>query len=155
VIRSPDIVPTLASLRWIFAGLVLACAACPAPEPEPEPWVQPAPWEELSFDERELFMTWIFQPRMKAIFQERDAVAYDSFDCETCHGEEPAANDYAMPAAIEPLTFDDLPVDGIDDPERLALALWMEDVVLPEMAAMFEQPMTLEGASCLDCHPFE
>ncbi len=143
------------ALMLPLAALLLGCPTSPEPEPEPTPWEQPAPWDELSFDERELFMTWIFQPRMTEIFLEHDAELYDGFDCESCHGEDPEAIDYEMPADVDPLTLDDIPVENIEDDERRATGLWMEEVVLPEMAELLEQPMTLAGSSCTDCHPFE
>ncbi len=31
----------------------------------------------------------------------------------------------------------------------------MDEVILPEMGRLFEQELTLEGSSCLDCHPFD
>ncbi|MCP4870150.1 MAG: hypothetical protein GY898_15690 [Proteobacteria bacterium] len=135
-------------------ALLLSLLACGEVEPDPEPYVQPAPWEQLNFEEREEFMTWVFSPTMEDLFLAEDPALYDGFECETCHGDDPH---YEMPAVdvIDPLTLDDVPVDSIDDPERLEVALWMEETILPAMADMFEQEMNLEGASCLDCHPFE
>jgi hypothetical protein len=137
--------------------MLLVGVACPTAEaePEPEPYVQPAPWEDLGLQQREDFMTWVFNPAMHTLFTDRDPDLYADFGCETCHGEDPEDIDYEMPANVSALTIDDVPVDGIDDPERLEQATWMEEAILPAMADMFEQEMTLAGSSCLDCHPFE
>ncbi len=147
-------------MSWSRAttALSLVLIGCPSTadeEPEPEPYVQPAPWEDLGLQQREDFMVWVFQPRMAELFREHDAELYTEFECETCHGEDPEDIDWEMPANGTPLTIGDVPVENIDDPERRAEAEWMEAEILPAMAEMFEQEMTLAGSSCLDCHPFE
>lgn len=142
-------------MKGLLALLLLA--ACPPVEAEPEPegYVQPGPWETLSYDDRNQFMLRLFEPAMRELFVEHDAEAWADFDCESCHGEDPEAIDYAMPVDITPLTFDDIPVEDIEDPERRATGLWMDEEVLPLMAELFEQEMVLEGASCLDCHELQ
>ncbi len=136
---------------------LLVLPGCPsvAPVPEPDPYVQPAPWVELDLDEATEFMTRLFSPTMRSLFVDQDAEAYRDFACVTCHGPDAADVFYEMPAAVAPLTFGDLPVEDIEDPERRQTALWMDEVVLPEMGRLFEQELTLDGASCLDCHPFD
>ena len=133
----------------------LGCPTAPEPDPAPEPYVQPAPWVDLDYDQAIEFMTRRFTPAMRELFVAWDAEEYAGFNCITCHGEDPDAVFYEMPAAVSPLTFADLPVGAIEDPERLEVALWMDETVLPEMGRLFEQELTLDGASCLDCHPFD
>lgn len=123
--------------------------------PEPDPYVQPRPWIDLDYDESVEFMTRLFTPTMGHLFVDFDADAFSGFSCVTCHGPDAEELSYEMPAVVDPLTFGDFPVEDIEDPDRRAMGLWMDEVVLPEMGRLFEQELTLEGASCLDCHPFE
>lgn len=143
--------------RSLLAFAIITAPACaPAPaDPDPDPYVQPAPWEELDYDQAIEFMTRLFNPAMRDVFVEYDAETYSGTNCQTCHGPDGESIFYEMPATISPLTLADLPVDEIEDPERLEVALWMEDVVLPAMGRLFEQELTLAGASCTDCHPFD
>lgn len=136
-------------------AVLLLVTGCPTAAPEPEPYVQPAPWVELDYDEAIEFMTRRFTPTMRELFVDHDGEAYSGFACATCHGRDGESVFYEMPADVEPLRFGDLPVEDIEDPERRATALWMDEVVLPEMGRLFEQELTLDGASCLDCHPFD
>ena len=146
-------------LRLLLSVALCLLLGCPTDggdePPTPEPYVQPAPWEELDYDQAIEFMTRLFTPTMREVFVEYDAETYSGFNCITCHGEDAESIFYEMPANVSPLTLDDLPVDEIEDPERRAVALWMEDVVLPEMGALFDQELSLSGASCTDCHPFD
>ncbi len=136
--------------------LLLLLASCvPVDEPGPEPYEQPGPWDSLGFDDRFEFMVRLFEPEMKELFVEQDPETWADFDCVSCHGTEAAELDYAMPVDITPLTFDDIPVENIEDPERRELGIWMDEQVLPLMADLLEQEMVLEGASCLDCHELQ
>lgn len=121
----------------------------------PDPYVQPAPWEQLNPGERDEFMERLFSPVMGEHFRDFDPETYAVFVCATCHGPDAEASDYAMPADLAPIGLGDVPVDEIEDPERREVALWMDEVILPEMGRLFEQELTLEGSSCLDCHPFD
>ena len=130
---------------------------CPSSdEPTPPPYEQPAPWALLDLDQREEFMERIFMPVMAEHFREFDPDAYEVFVCATCHGPDGETIFWEMPnEAVAPISLADTPVEDIEDPERRAVAIWMDEVILPEMGRLFEQELTLEGASCLDCHPFD
>lgn len=98
----------------------------------------------------------LFLPAMEEHFVAWDPDAYAVFVCSTCHGPDGEAVAWEMPSEVVPsIGLSDIPVEDIDDPERRAIAVWMDEVILPEMGALFEQELTLEGASCLDCHPFD
>jgi hypothetical protein len=140
----------------VIAALLLHGPGCPTePAPGPPPYVQPAPWDELTPAERDMFMEELFSPVMKEHFQAFDPARYAAFSCVTCHGEDAEATGYAMPADVGPIGLSDVPVEEIEDPERREIAVWMDEVVLPEMGRLLEQELTLQGASCLDCHTFE
>jgi|GEM_PF-2971559 len=140
---------------FIVSASAVLLPGCPPADPEPEPYVQRAPWEALSPGERDEFMEARFSPVMKALFQEFDPDMYGAFACATCHGADAEAMAYAMPADVAAIGLSDIPVDEIEDPERREVGIWMDEVILPEMGRMFEQEITLEGSSCLDCHPFD
>ncbi len=110
---------------------------------------------ELDFDEATVFMTRLFTPTMRAFFVEYDAETFGGFACVTCHGTDAADVFYGTPAVVGSLTFGDLPVEDIEDEERWVVALWMDEVVLFEVGRMFEQELTLDGASCLGFQAFD
>lgn len=130
---------------------------CPsAGESGPPPYEQPAPWEQLNLDQREEFMERLFMPVMAEHFRAFDPDRYAVFMCVTCHGPDGETIFWEMPSeAVAPISLADTPVEDIEDPERRAVAMWMDEVILPEMGQLFEQELTLEGSSCLDCHPFD
>ena len=142
-------------LQVLLPWLCLLTACPSADEAGPAPYVQPAPWEELSPAQRDEFMERLFTPRMAEEFRDFDPETYEVFGCVTCHGPDGEDDGYAMPADLGSIGLGDLPVENIEDPTRREVAMWMDEVILPEMGRLFEQELTLEGASCLDCHPFD
>lgn len=137
-------------LLLVFALVfALGCAAEPSEQPAYEP---PGPWWSLDWDERFQFMLLKTQPEMEALFQAYDAEAFAEFTCERCHGEDPDAVDYAMPAGIAPLTLSDFPYPEHEDPELRAMGEFMEFEVAELMAGYLGQEVSVKELSCLDCH---
>jgi len=151
---------TTAVRHFLLAFSALLGLGCPSAgssePPTPAPYVQPAPWEELDADERKVFMERLFNPVMDGHFRDFDPETYAAFGCATCHGEDGEEQGWEMPSdAVESISLADTPVEDIEDPERREVGIWMDEVILPEMGRLFEQELTIEGASCLDCHPFD
>ncbi|WP_438021033.1 hypothetical protein WMF18_19060 [Sorangium sp. So ce315] len=143
----------------VAAGLVLV-AACGGEDGGDEH----VAWKDMSFEERNEFMTDVVLPRMIEVFAEYDA-KYENMTCATCHGSDGAAHGYAMPTPqITPLpTTPDGFLEWVADPthpEREAFGTFMYERVTPEMAALLEiprfDPMTEAGEfSCHYCHTLE
>lgn len=69
---------------------VAACGGGEDGEPEP------VAWKELSFEERNEYMTDVVLPRMTEVFVEYDA-KYADMTCATCHGDDANGGTYTMP----------------------------------------------------------
>ncbi|MFW6197618.1 MAG: hypothetical protein ACOC5B_02020 [Myxococcota bacterium] len=162
--------------RWTMAIVILGVASCAqegategaattAEPAEPaagaeQPAGPPQPWEDMTFEERKDHMKLAVLPAMENRFQEFDPDAYADFGCESCHGEDPEGDDFAMPNS-------DLPVlpspessewtEMTSEPSSV-VHFMMEDVV-PDMATLLGEPTfdpeTGEGFGCLDCHTTE
>ena len=84
-------------------------------------------------------------PAMKDAFQSHDADAYAEFKCQTCHGDDMEADDYAMPTAITPLPVVGT-IEAANDMDEKMTALMVE-VVQPKMTEMLNEEVT-----CFACH---
>lgn len=108
------------------------------------------PWPQKSFEQRMEFMGLTFHPRMRELFQEYDAAAYDKFRCQTCHGEDMEARRFAMPATLRPL-----PVEGAIEAANARDAkatAFMVAKVLPETGELITGGADRQP-SCASCHP--
>ena len=131
----------------LLALFVLASSACSSD--------RSASWAELDREARLTFMTEEVEPTMRDIFVAFDATRFAAFGCPSCHGPEPEANDYAMPAFLGPLPLEGtLEAAEMRDPEMTAFML---DDVFPTMAALLDEEKFAEGDApdgfrCVLCH---
>ena len=155
------------SRRFLLLSLLLGLLpllACPpagdddddaGDDDDSTPYVQPGPFEDMDFDERKEFMMQIVEPAMQELFQEYDADEFASFSCSTCHGEDGEDLEYELPNGLEPLSQADFPVGNIDDPDRRAFALFMEDEIVPAIAEHLGRTVGVGGVRCTTCHEWE
>lgn len=110
------------------------------------------PWADMSRADREMYMVGKVLPIMNQLFAQQFPTRYAQgreFTCATCHGDEAAAHNWAMPSgALMPLPAQGSAAAtalGTSMPESLR---FMREVVTPAMG-------TLVGASnyrCSSCH---
>jgi hypothetical protein len=116
------------------------------------------PWAEMDFDEREFYMIGKVLPIAEEVFRGFDAHAFAEFGCESCHGEDGEARDFAMP----PPDLPTVPAPGTDEfaqmeKDQPRMVRFMRRKVTPTTATIlgFDEfdPETGEGFGCNGCHP--
>jgi len=119
------------SIRRVLAllPLMLCALACPTSEPDDvaddddaAPYEQPAPWDDLDFEQRL------------------------DFKCETCHGADMEAAEYAMPNGLFTLDNRGRPIEPTYNSERVGE--FMDDEVVPLAEDLLDQGQF----GCLSCH---
>jgi len=125
-------------------------------EAELEPGAPGVPWKDKTFDQRQEWMGVAFYPAMKKSFQAHDEVAFKSFKCQTCHGEDMKERNFAMPSdSIFPLDPKDPIKASLEYDE--AITKFMMEQVVPEAAKLLDMepynPETGQGFGCFGCHP--
>jgi len=116
---------------------------------------QARPWSEQDRGERMEYMQSVVLPTMRDIFQAYDPQRYAEFSCQTCHGEDASAVNFAMPNALFALPRDGTIAAAMaHDPEATA---WMLDSVFPTMVSLLGEekynPQTApDGYRCIGCH---
>lgn len=121
-----------------------------------EPGAPGVPWAEKTFEQRQEWMGVVFYPAMKSLFQTHDAIAFKTFKCQTCHGDDMKERKFEMPSdSIFPLD-PERPVESAMEYDE-AITKFMIEVVVPESAKLLDtqpyNPETGEGFGCFDCHP--
>lgn len=146
-------------IKRISMALCLLLAACNGgEESEPDPTPEPTAYEDMSFQQREVFMSEVVLPQMKEIFVAFDP-KFSSMSCATCHGGGATDGTYAMPSPQIP----ELPgseeafAEYVKDPEHARWSQFMLDEVWPPMAdllqvAKFDPSTNPTGFSCSNCH---
>ena len=155
----------------IICAALVACDPPPPEEPvEPARPIGPAPagekplpgyeltWSQLGQNQRaRLMRDWVL-PTAGDLFRRFDGERYADFTCATCHGDRPAARDYAMPnPQLLPLAFG--PGSGYDEVKRrkAELVAFMKDQLSPQMAELLGKQKWSEstpaGFGCWSCHP--
>jgi len=111
------------------------------------------PWSRKSFEQRMEFMGLTFHPRMRELFREYDAAAYDKLRCQTCHGEDMEARRFAMPATLQPLPAEGA-IEAANARDAKATAFMVAKVV-PLSGELFAGGASgaREQLSCASCHP--
>lgn len=115
----------------------------------------PRPWRDLDRGERMDYMQSVVFPTMRDIFQAYDPQRYADFSCQTCHGENASAVDFAMPNALFPLPRDGTIAAAMaHDADATA---WMLDEVFPTMvellgAEKYNPETAPDGYRCIGCH---
>jgi len=139
----------------MIALLLCGCGSAPANQASGESGstavVQPAAWADLSFGERQQYMKDTVMPEMRGLF----AQTHPDFGCKSCHGDNAASVNWAMPNTLAPLDPQRMPFESDVEDERNA-ALWMKETVVPAMARLLDatpfDPATGQGFGCFSCH---
>jgi hypothetical protein len=152
--------PRAVTLSILFGALAGGCDAADGAALDP-PEVA---WKDMNGNQRMVYMTTVVAPRMREVYQRFDPVKFERFDCTTCHGKQPEARAYKMPATEVPT----LPGSAAAFEAKLAVeADWprwtkfMVEEVEPPMADMLGQPLwdpakpEAPAFSCQACHGLE
>lgn len=141
----------------VLAAVALASAAVAGVScASTAPAGPPAPWKEMSHDDRVAYMKHAVLPAMKAEFEAWEADEFAEMTCATCHGQGARDETFKMPNPDLPK----LPA-GPDGFEKLLAeepdaARFMAKVVVPKMAAMLGEhpydPKEHKGFGCFNCH---
>ncbi|MFW6050108.1 MAG: hypothetical protein ACODAU_02970 [Myxococcota bacterium] len=116
------------------------------------------PWAEMSMDEREFYMIGKVLPITMEIFQEFDALAFEEFGCESCHGDDAEAREFAMPTrSLPPVPAPDTEEWAAMEKDQPRMVRFMREKVTPVTATLLGleafDPETGRGFGCNDCHP--
>ena len=109
------------------------------------------PWDDMNAEEREWYMIGKVLPIMKELFAEHDADRWGSgYGCETCHGDDMQAREYAMPPTAsyrvpEPGSAAWTSMEGIFG----ETVTFMAETVTPTMGTLLGE----EEYTCFHCHP--
>jgi hypothetical protein len=144
-------------IKRITMAACLLLAACNGGD-DSDPTPEPTAYADMSFQQREVFMSAVVLPRMKEIFVAFDP-KFSTMDCATCHGGGVADGSYAMPSPdIAPLPgSEEAFMEYVKDPEHARWSQFMMDKVWPPMAdllqvAKFDPATNPTGFSCSNCH---
>ncbi len=140
-------------------------AAEPAASPEEgqqqaqaaEPGAPNTPWDQKTKQQRQEFMGIYVFPKMKQVFQGKNAETYAEFKCQTCHGDDMEAVGFKMPNDLYPLPTENT-IEAAKEYDAETTQFMMEQVV-PTMVDVLGvkpyDPSTGEGFGCFSCHPKE
>jgi hypothetical protein len=109
-------------------------------------------WADMNRDQRMEYMGLTVLPGMKALFEQYDPKGFAEFKCQTCHGDDMQAVDYAMPNGLFALSKPDPIPDSMD--YDADMTKFMLEKVKPEMAKMLGQESNPEFG-CFNCHDAE
>jgi len=128
-------------------------------ETKSEPGAPDKKWADKTFDQRKEWMGIEVLPKMKALFKGYDEAQFKGFGCDTCHGADGKAKNYAMPTdSIYPLDKADPVGKAMAYDEKVTK--FMVEKVVPDMAKLLDgepyDPKTGKGTvGCFTCHPQE
>ncbi|MEQ8461385.1 MAG: hypothetical protein RLO52_45195 [Sandaracinaceae bacterium] len=144
----------------VVGSLMAACGGAPssagpstAPSeiPSDELPAPPVAWEEMDGQARAQWMYAEVAPRMAERFEGFDEARFSDVSCETCHGPDAEARDFAMPSP----TLPPLPPQGSPEAQALheaqpEIIAFMSGEVVPTMRALLGKG---DDFSCGSCHP--
>lgn len=144
-------------MKRLSIAVCLFVAACGGEDSEPEE-PEPIAYKDMSFEQREVFMSEVVLPQMKKTFVAFDP-SYGSMSCGTCHGNGATDGTFAMPSPqipVLPATEEEY-LEYVKDPEIARWSQFMLDEVWPQMAslldvAVFDPETNPTGFSCSNCH---
>lgn len=151
----------------LSSALVVTLAACGGAAPatgttteasQPTLHGPPAPWATLDHDARRAHMVHEVLPNASELFTSWRAERYADFSCETCHGQDASARNFAMP---NPSLITLYATGTVGQEEVLAqyteACTFMYSRLVPAMQTMLGapdyDPATHEGFTCFACHP--
>lgn len=122
---------------------------------------EPTAYEDMTFEQRKVFMTNVVLPEMRDTFVAFDP-KFETMTCATCHGSGATNGTYAMPSSDLPVlpATEEAFLEYVKDPEHGKWSQFMMDQVWPQMADLLQvkkfDPVTdSEGFSCANCHTVE
>lgn len=118
----------------------------------PEPGAPGVPWSKKTREQRGEYMGHVVYPKMRALFREHDAGAFDDFRCQTCHGENMEQAHFRMPNALPALPAADPVEHGRSHDEKTTK--FMVERVVPAMKELFaaDDPAFAQSFGCFHCH---
>lgn len=152
----------------LLTGVLLAACGAGTAEPTtqettPTPSLDeitgpPKPWGEMTFDERKRYMGREVLPVMTELFKSYDPGEFSGFFCDTCHGDDPADRNYAMPSPSLPTLY---PTGSPEQEQAVRdhpeMVRFMFNRITPTMQRLLGAPefdaTTGEGFTCFACHP--
>ncbi|MDI3287849.1 hypothetical protein [Polyangium sp. 15x6] len=144
------------NMKRISMVVCLFVAACGGEDGDSA--APPIAYEDMSFEQRVVFMNDVVMPEMKEVFVAFDP-KFETMDCTTCHGNGAIDGTYAMPSAqIEALpATEEAFLEYVKDPEKARWSTFMYDEVMTRMADLLQVPKfdhatAPNGFSCSNCH---
>jgi hypothetical protein len=134
----------LFSLVALF-GLAFGCQPVVTDIPGPE-----QPWEQMSHEDRQLYMTTTVLPHMQETFAAHDPERFASVGCDTCHVTGAAKGDYAMPDPGLPNLAHFRREHMKKHPEMVR---FMWEKIEPNMHALLGGKQSVGKFNCRACHP--
>ena len=149
-------------MKRISIAVCLFVAACGGEEDGgPDGEQEPVAWQDMSFEQREEYMTDVVLPEVRETFVAFDA-KFETMGCATCHGDGATDGTYTMPSpqiAVLPGTEEAF-LEYAKDPEHARWSDFMFQKVVPQMADLLQveryDPTTHTGTfSCHNCHTLD
>ena len=110
------------------------------------------PWEEMTHEEQEWYMIGKVLPIMKDLFSAHDGERWapSDYGCQTCHGDNAAEVEYAMPAGNQ-YRVPEPGTPAWQNMERIFpdMVTFMAEEVTPTMGTL----LGIENYTCHHCHP--
>jgi hypothetical protein len=111
--------------------------------------LEPGTWEELSFDQRKLFMREMVLPTVAPLLHDFDAQRFAAVSCKTCHGSGAQSGDFALPSPDVPsLSSETLKNPGDD---LKPIMEFMRNVLKPTMSDLLGK-RDMAALRCSACH---
>jgi hypothetical protein len=135
----------LAALLAMPLAAVLGCQPHPHGISGP-----PQPWEEMSHEDKQVYMTTTVLPHMQSTFGGHDPERFASVGCDTCHVTGAARGDYAMPDPGLP-NLAHFQREHMKKHPEMVRFMW--EKIEPEMHELLGGKKGYGKFNCRNCHP--